>query len=71
MALQRSEISGWTGAISALRLICRKLPTGKQRMVAPGIGATRSYPMMDILVLALCLGFFAAAIGYTYACERL
>jgi hypothetical protein len=28
-------------------------------------------PMMDILMLALALVFFAAAIGYTYACERL
>jgi hypothetical protein len=27
--------------------------------------------MMDILMLALGLGFFALAIGYTYACERL
>jgi len=27
--------------------------------------------MMDILMAALALAFFAAAIGYTYACERL
>lgn len=27
--------------------------------------------MMDILMLALGFGFFALAIGYTYACERL
>jgi len=27
--------------------------------------------MLDIVMLALGLGFFAAAIGYTYACERL
>jgi hypothetical protein len=27
--------------------------------------------MLDIAMLALGLGFFAAAIGYTYACERL
>jgi len=27
--------------------------------------------MMDVLMLALAVGFFAAAIGYTYACERL
>ena len=30
-----------------------------------------SIPMMDILMLALAFGFFALAIGYTYACERL
>jgi len=27
--------------------------------------------MMDVLMLALACGFFALAIGYTYACERL
>jgi hypothetical protein len=27
--------------------------------------------MMDILMLVLAAGFFALAIGYTYACERL
>jgi len=27
--------------------------------------------MLDILMLGLGLAFFAAAIGYTYACERL
>ncbi len=33
--------------------------------------ATRRNPMMDILMLALGFAFFAVAIGYTYACERL
>jgi len=27
--------------------------------------------MTDVLMLALAIGFFALAIGYTYACERL
>jgi hypothetical protein len=27
--------------------------------------------MLDILMLVLGLGFFAASIGYAYACERL
>jgi len=27
--------------------------------------------MLDVLMLALGFGFFALAIGYTYACERL
>jgi hypothetical protein len=31
----------------------------------------QEYLMLDILMLALGLGFFAIAIGYTYACERL
>jgi hypothetical protein len=29
------------------------------------------HPMMDILMLVLAAAFFALAIGYTYACERL
>jgi len=31
----------------------------------------RSTPMLDVLMVALAFGLFAAAIGYTYACERL
>jgi hypothetical protein len=30
-----------------------------------------AFLMLDILMLALGFGFFALAIGYTYACERL
>jgi hypothetical protein len=33
--------------------------------------ATRSIFMLDIVILALGLGLFVAAIGYAYACERL
>ena len=29
------------------------------------------HPMLDIVMLALAFGFFAAGIGYAYACERL
>jgi hypothetical protein len=32
---------------------------------------TQDIPMLDILMLALALGFFVAGIGYAYACERL
>jgi hypothetical protein len=31
----------------------------------------KEHLMLDIVMLALGFGFFAAAIGYTYACERL
>jgi hypothetical protein len=27
--------------------------------------------MLDVVMLALGLGFFVVAVGYTYACERL
>jgi hypothetical protein len=33
--------------------------------------AGRSIQMMDLLMLAIGLGFFALSVGYAYACERL
>ncbi|MGJ4994039.1 hypothetical protein ACQR0Z_06505 [Bradyrhizobium sp. HKCCYLS3077] len=33
--------------------------------------AHEEHTMLDLLMLALAAGFFALAIGYTYACERL
>jgi hypothetical protein len=33
--------------------------------------STKERAMMDVLMVALALLLFAAAIGYTYACERL
>ena len=32
---------------------------------------TRSFPMLDVVMLAIGLGFFALSVGYVYACERL
>jgi hypothetical protein len=32
---------------------------------------TKEHLMLDILMLALGLGFFAVSIGYAYVCERL
>ena len=44
-------------------------------MRRPFIGSAlhdaQEHPMLDIVMLALGFGFFAAAIGYAYACERL
>jgi hypothetical protein len=31
----------------------------------------RSIQMLDLILLALGLGFFALSIGYAYACDRL
>jgi hypothetical protein len=31
----------------------------------------QEYPMLDILMLAIAAGLFAAGIGYAYVCERL
>jgi hypothetical protein len=33
--------------------------------------SAQEHLMLDVLMLALGLGFFVAAVGYTYACERL
>jgi hypothetical protein len=45
--------------------------------VAPQAGfprsslSPRSFTMLDLIMLAIGLGFFALAVGYTYACDRL
>jgi hypothetical protein len=31
----------------------------------------RSTPMMDVVMVALAIGFFAVSIAYVYACEQL
>jgi hypothetical protein len=31
----------------------------------------QEHPMLDVVMLTLGLAFFALAVGYTYACERL
>jgi hypothetical protein len=31
----------------------------------------KEHPMLDVIMLAIGLGFFALAVGYTYACDRL
>ena len=54
-------------ALDPSQVDCRKI----KRQLLPWRSATRSIPMMDILMLALGFAFFALAIGYTYACERL
>jgi hypothetical protein len=52
-------------------LIQRNRPSPRTRIVASGNKRGKEHLMLDIVMLALGLGFFAAAVGYTYACERL
>jgi hypothetical protein len=40
------------------------------RVCGPHFGALE-HPMLDILMLAIAFGLFAAGIGYAYVCERL
>jgi hypothetical protein len=38
---------------------------------AHGISALRETPMLDVVMLAIGLGFFALSVGYAVACDRL
>ena len=46
-------------------------PGKRDRHVRPAVHGAEEHPMLDIVMLALALGFFVAGIGYAYACERL
>ena len=52
-------------------LIQRNPPSPQHASVAQGNARNKEYLMLDVLMLALGLGFFVLAVGYTYACERL
>jgi hypothetical protein len=39
--------------------------------LAPADHTAQEHLMWDVVMLVLGFGFFAAAIAYTYACERL
>jgi hypothetical protein len=39
--------------------------------VAPGNKREKEHPMLDVVMLALGLGFFLVAVAYAHACERL
>jgi hypothetical protein len=49
----------------------RHPPCPRTRIVASGNKRGKEHPMLDFVMLALGLGFFAVSIGYAYACERL
>jgi hypothetical protein len=53
-----------------MRRMAPQHPTAGQWSGLAGHGAQECF-MLDIAMLALGFGFFAAALGYTYACERL
>ena len=39
--------------------------------VSPGNKRDKEHLMLDVVMLALGLGFFLVAVGYAHACERL
>src|SRR6266403_2022430 len=54
-----------------LLLIHRNLPSRECATVAPGNKREKEHLMLDVVMLALGLGFFLVAVGYAHACERL
>jgi hypothetical protein len=54
-----------------LLLIHRNLPSRNAQRSRLETSATRSTLMLDVVMVALGLGFFLVAVGYTHACERL
>ena len=46
-------------------------PRTKRAVRAARVFQRTGYPMLDILMLAIAFGLFAAGIGYAYVCERL
>jgi len=52
-------------------LILRNLPGGNSATGAAGNKRRKEHLMLDVVILALGLGFFILAVGYAYACERL
>ncbi|MFO1109992.1 MAG: hypothetical protein U1E61_12455 [Bradyrhizobium sp.] len=53
-----------------MRQLAFHSPTKREPACVPHSGA-EEYPMLDILMLVLACGLFAAGIGYAYVCERL
>jgi len=43
----------------------------KSRVIVSAFFVARSIPMLDIILVAVALGFFALSVGYTVACDRL
>ncbi|BAM91952.1 conserved exported hypothetical protein [Bradyrhizobium oligotrophicum S58] len=58
--------AGTAMGLDPSQVVCSRLTLCFARLCAH-----EEHTMLDILMLALAAGFFALAIGYTYACERL
>jgi hypothetical protein len=68
---QPSNLRGCIPEIAPQLIQRNTLAPERAEVASRKTGATRSIVMWDLVMLALGLGFFAAAIGYSYACERL
>jgi hypothetical protein len=56
-----SSVDGHQRRPGIARLVCRRT----------SFAHCRSSKMMDVIMLAIGLGFFALSVGYCYACDRL
>jgi hypothetical protein len=58
---------------SGLALDPSGTPSPREQHAAAGIGARSQgdIRMLDLILIALGLGFFGASIAYVYACDRL
>jgi hypothetical protein len=48
----------------------RSSPPGRATVIVL-LFVPKEHPMLDLILLAVGLGFFALSIGYVYACDRL
>jgi hypothetical protein len=46
-------------------------PTAGRKRIPANAFSPGSITMLDLILLALGLGFFALSVGYAYACDRL
>jgi hypothetical protein len=54
-----------------MRLVAPQPLRTRKPFIRLAVHDAEEHPMLDIVMLALALGFFVAGIGYAYACERL
>ena len=57
----------------SFRAVLREVKAAVCPLASAGIlqNCARSIPMMDVVMVALAVGFFALSIAYVYACEQL
>jgi hypothetical protein len=58
--IDKYSVISWHGLQRARRIKCN-----------PTVSAQRSNPMLDVVLLAAGLGFFALSIAYAFGCDRL
>jgi hypothetical protein len=51
---------------AAVRLIAQRMPAHPA-----GLLPRKEQPMLDVILLAVGLGFFALSVAYAYGCDRL